>query len=111
MEAWKHVRAILLLPGMVLGLIPGTLLWLGGFDTLGLWRTFPAPRMLLLILGILCVCLGLTLMIATIRLFVIDVICRADGRCQSASRSPRRYSAFSAGDSGCSAEPSEPVPH
>ena len=70
METWKHLRAILVLPGMVLGVIPGLILWLGGFDTLGLWRTFPASRIILPILGFLCVCLGLTLMIATIRLFV-----------------------------------------
>jgi protein-S-isoprenylcysteine O-methyltransferase Ste14 len=69
MEVWKHVRAILLLPGMVLGVIPGMLLWRGGFDTLGVWRSFPPSRVVLPIIGIACICLGLVLMIATIRLF------------------------------------------
>ena len=39
MEAWKHLRAIVLLPGMVLLVIPGLILWRGGLDTLGLWRS------------------------------------------------------------------------
>src|SRR5690349_12798240 len=70
MEAWKHLRAILLLPGMVLLVIPGLILWRGGFDTLGLWRSVPASKVLLPTIGILCVCLGLLLMVATIRLFM-----------------------------------------
>jgi hypothetical protein len=36
MEAPKHVRAIVLLPGTVLLVIPGLFLWRGGLDTLGL---------------------------------------------------------------------------
>jgi protein-S-isoprenylcysteine O-methyltransferase Ste14 len=70
MEAWKHLRAIILLPGMVLLVIPGTILWRGDFDTLGLWRSFPSSRVILPIIGLLCVCLGLVLMIASNRLFV-----------------------------------------
>jgi protein-S-isoprenylcysteine O-methyltransferase Ste14 len=70
MAAWKHLRAILLLPGMVLVAIPGVILWVGGTDTLGLWRSAPASKIILPIIGTLCVCLGLSLMVATIRLFV-----------------------------------------
>jgi protein-S-isoprenylcysteine O-methyltransferase Ste14 len=70
MEAWKHLRAILLLPGMVLLVIPGVVLWRGGFDTLGLWRSVPSSRVILSVIGIICVGLGLLLMVATIRLFI-----------------------------------------
>jgi protein-S-isoprenylcysteine O-methyltransferase Ste14 len=70
MAAWKHLRAILLLPGMVLLVIPGLILWRGGFDTLGLWQSVPMTRVVLPILGGACVGLGLVLMVATIRLFV-----------------------------------------
>jgi protein-S-isoprenylcysteine O-methyltransferase Ste14 len=70
MSARKHIRAILVLPGMVLLIIPGLILYPGEFDTLGLWRSVPSSKVILPIIGILCVCLGLLLMIATIRLFV-----------------------------------------
>jgi protein-S-isoprenylcysteine O-methyltransferase Ste14 len=70
MEAWKHVLAILLLPGMVLLVIPGVTLWLGGTDTLGLWRSVPASKVILPFIGGVCIGLGLSLMVATIRLFV-----------------------------------------
>jgi protein-S-isoprenylcysteine O-methyltransferase Ste14 len=46
------------------------ILWLGGTDTLGLWRSVSASRVILPVVGIVCVCLGLSLMITTIRLFV-----------------------------------------
>ena len=70
MAAWKHLRAILLLPGMVLVVIPGMILWRGGFDTLGLWRSVPSSEVFLPVIGIVCVCLGLLLMVATIGLLV-----------------------------------------
>ena len=70
MEAWKHLRAILLRPGMVLLVIPGTILWRDGFATLGLWRSVPSSKVILPIIGIICVGVGLLLMVATIRLFV-----------------------------------------
>jgi protein-S-isoprenylcysteine O-methyltransferase Ste14 len=70
MEAWKHLRAILLLPGMVLLVIPGLILWLGGLDTLGFWRAVPSLKIILPVTGVLCVCLGFLLMVATIRLFM-----------------------------------------
>ncbi len=70
MGTWKHLRAILLLPGMVLVVIPGVILWLGGTDTLGLWRSVPSSKVFLPFIGIICVCLGLLLIVVTIRLFV-----------------------------------------
>jgi protein-S-isoprenylcysteine O-methyltransferase Ste14 len=69
MEAWKHLRAILLLPFVVTVVVPSVILWLAGPDTLGLWQSAPATRVLLPVGGAL-VCLGLVLMVATIRLFV-----------------------------------------
>ena len=71
MGAWKHLRAILLLPGMVLLVIPGLILWRGGFDTLGPWRSVPPSKVILPVIGVICVCLGISLMVATIRLFVM----------------------------------------
>jgi protein-S-isoprenylcysteine O-methyltransferase Ste14 len=64
------LRAIILLPGVVLLVIPGTILWRGGFDTFGLWRSVPASRVTLPVIGITCVGLGLVLVVATARLFV-----------------------------------------
>src|SRR5262249_32306872 len=70
METWKHLRAILLLPFMAAVVIPGVLLWLTRPDTLGLWQSAPATRVGLPVLGGVLLCLGLVLMVATIRLFV-----------------------------------------
>jgi protein-S-isoprenylcysteine O-methyltransferase Ste14 len=50
--------------------IPGVILWLTGPDTLGLWHSAPAARVGLPVLGGALVCLGLVLMVATIRLFM-----------------------------------------
>jgi len=69
MGVWKHLRAIILLPGVVTLLIPVTILWRTGMDSHGLWQSVPASRLLLPVIGIGCLCLGL-LMTATIRLFV-----------------------------------------
>jgi protein-S-isoprenylcysteine O-methyltransferase Ste14 len=67
---WKHLRAILLLPFMVTVVIPGVILWLTGPDTLEVWQSALAIRVGLPILGGALICLGLVLMVATIRLFV-----------------------------------------
>ena len=68
-RAWKYLRAVLLpVTGAVV--IPGVILWLTGPDTLGLWQSAPATRVGLAILGGVWSCLGLVLMVATIRLFV-----------------------------------------
>jgi protein-S-isoprenylcysteine O-methyltransferase Ste14 len=69
MEAWRHLRAIILLPGVVTLVIPGTILWRTGMDTWGLWQSVPPTRIILPAIGGMCICLGLTLMTATIRLF------------------------------------------
>ena len=69
MEVWKRVRAILLLPGVVTLVIPGLILWRKGTDSWGLWQSVPATRIILPVIGIMCICLGLTLITATIRLF------------------------------------------
>jgi hypothetical protein len=68
MKAWKHIRAILLLPVMVAVVIPGVILCLTGPDTLGLWQSYPATRVGLPAVGSALMCLGLVLMVATIRL-------------------------------------------
>jgi len=70
METWKHLRVVLLLPFMVTVVIPGVILWLTGPDTLGVWQSVPATRVALPVLGGTLICLGLVLMVATIRLFV-----------------------------------------
>jgi protein-S-isoprenylcysteine O-methyltransferase Ste14 len=69
MEAWKHLRAILLLPGVVTVLIPAVILWQTGTDTLELWQSAPAARVVLVILGGVLFSLGLIVLVATIRLF------------------------------------------
>jgi protein-S-isoprenylcysteine O-methyltransferase Ste14 len=69
MGAWRHLRAIILLPGVVTLVIPGIILWRTGMDSFGLWQSVPATRFILPVVGITCVCLGLVLMTATIRLF------------------------------------------
>ena len=70
MEAWKHIRAIILLPGIVMIVIPATILCLSGADSFGLWQSVPASRVVLPVIGGICICLGLLLMVAAIRLFV-----------------------------------------
>jgi protein-S-isoprenylcysteine O-methyltransferase Ste14 len=69
MGAWKHLRAVALLPGIVLVVIPAVILWLTGPDTLGLWRSVPASKAILQALGGVCVGLGLVLIVGTARLF------------------------------------------
>jgi protein-S-isoprenylcysteine O-methyltransferase Ste14 len=66
----KHLRAIILLPGMVTIVIPGLILWPEETDSFGLWQSVPASRVVLPLIGVICLCLGLLLMVATIRLFV-----------------------------------------
>ena len=70
MEAWKHLRAIIMLTGMVTLVIPGSMLWLSGTDYIrslaigsGVEICSPSDRWYL-------ICLGLVLLVATIRLFV-----------------------------------------
>ena len=67
---WKHLRAIVLLPGIVTLVLPGSILWRAGTDSFGLWQSSRATRVVLPVIGAFCICLGLLLMFATIRLFV-----------------------------------------
>jgi protein-S-isoprenylcysteine O-methyltransferase Ste14 len=71
MSALRHFRAILLLPFMVTVVVPTTILLVAGPDTFDLWQSCPATRVALPVLGGACICLGLVLMVATIRLFVM----------------------------------------
>ena len=61
---------MLLLPFMVTVVVPATILLCTGPDTFDLWQSYPATRVALPILGGAFICLGLVLMVATIRLFV-----------------------------------------
>lgn len=70
MSALRHFRAILFLPFMVTVVVPTTILLVAGTDTFDLWQSFPTTRVALTVLGGVCICLGLVLMVATIRLFV-----------------------------------------
>jgi protein-S-isoprenylcysteine O-methyltransferase Ste14 len=70
MSALRHFRAILLLPFMVTVVVPATILLFTGPDTFDLWQSYPATRVALPILGGAFICLGLLLVVATIRLFV-----------------------------------------
>ena len=70
MSALRHIRAILLLPFLVTVVVPATILLFTSPDTFDLWQSHPAIRVALPILGCVCICLGLVLMVATIRLFV-----------------------------------------
>ena len=47
----KHLRAILLLPGVVLVVVPGTIPYVTGVDTFGVWQSFPATRFGLPLVG------------------------------------------------------------
>jgi protein-S-isoprenylcysteine O-methyltransferase Ste14 len=70
MPSWKHLRTILLLPGMVTLAVPGTIVWLTGTDTLGIWRSIQASRVVLPILGGAFLGSGFVLAVSTIRLFL-----------------------------------------
>lgn len=70
MQTWKHLRAILVLPGMVTIVIPGVILYLTGLDTFDLWQSYSITRIVLPVIGVVCIAIGLVLMVATIRLFI-----------------------------------------
>jgi protein-S-isoprenylcysteine O-methyltransferase Ste14 len=69
MEVWRHLRAMILLPGVVTLVVPGIILWRTGMDSWGLWKSLPATRVILPLIGVTCISLGLVVMTATIRLF------------------------------------------
>jgi protein-S-isoprenylcysteine O-methyltransferase Ste14 len=64
MYAWRQLRAILLLPGMVIGVIPAAILYTFGRG----WPAFPW-NVVLPVIGSCFILLGLTLMVWTNRLF------------------------------------------
>jgi hypothetical protein len=51
--------------------IPATILAFTGLDTFNLWQSAPATCLVLPVVGCVFICLGLVLMVATIRLFVM----------------------------------------
>jgi protein-S-isoprenylcysteine O-methyltransferase Ste14 len=65
----KHIRSILLLPGTVLVLIPGLILFFGDRVNPG-WSLSPPWNLLTIGIGVLLICLGLSLMVHTIYLFI-----------------------------------------
>ena len=69
MGAWRHFRAIILLPGMVLVAIPALILRLTGPDTLGIWRSVHPSKVIVPASGGVFVGLGLVLIVATARMF------------------------------------------
>ncbi len=71
MTAWKHLRAILLLPAVMTVVIPATIVYRAGTDTFGLWQTAPSVRLIAAAVGLVSFGLGLALFAATNRLFAI----------------------------------------
>ena len=65
MSTWKQIRAVLLLPGTVTVVIPATILYFTAHPIL------PSPwNIVLPVTGFLFLCLGLILVVSTIRLFI-----------------------------------------
>lgn len=65
MEAWKHVQAIVLLPGMVLDVISATIIYLNGIDIFSLWKSVPAIRFILPVIAVGFVVAALALVFLT----------------------------------------------
>jgi protein-S-isoprenylcysteine O-methyltransferase Ste14 len=70
MNGLKHIAAVLMLPGMVVGLVPAFIIYGGGNVHLG-WGLDPVLNGLTIGAGIILIGLGLFLMIQTISLFVM----------------------------------------
>jgi protein-S-isoprenylcysteine O-methyltransferase Ste14 len=66
---WKHIRAILLLPGVMTVLIPAIIIYRNGTDTFDLSSSAPNVRIGMVMLGISLIGGGLALFVATNRLF------------------------------------------
>jgi hypothetical protein len=58
LRAFSHLRAIVLLPGVVTIVIPGIILWRTGLDSGDMWQSVPATRIILPAIGVICICLG-----------------------------------------------------
>ncbi|MBC8447318.1 MAG: isoprenylcysteine carboxylmethyltransferase family protein [Chloroflexi bacterium] len=70
MRIAKHIRAIVLLPIMATIVIPGVILLLTRPVSPG-WALSPPLSLIPLVLGLALVCLGLLLMVETVRLFAV----------------------------------------
>lgn len=68
MSILKHIRAVLLLPVMVTVVIPTILIYWTGRVNVG-WSMVLPFNLLPIIFGLVLICLGLALMVRTIRLF------------------------------------------
>ena len=67
---WKHIRAILLLPGVMTVLIPSIIVYRSGTDTFDLWSKLArGPHRRRVSWVVLSIGVGLAMMIATNRLF------------------------------------------
>lgn len=66
---WKHIRAALLLPGVMTVLIPTIIVYRTGTDTFDLAAYSPGLRIAIGGVGVLSIGCGLSLMVATNRLF------------------------------------------
>jgi protein-S-isoprenylcysteine O-methyltransferase Ste14 len=67
MSAWRHVRAVLLLPGVVTVIVPTLILWRTGMDV-G-WGLPDGFALLSVLLGVALIGIGLGLVVWTVRLF------------------------------------------
>jgi protein-S-isoprenylcysteine O-methyltransferase Ste14 len=68
MGAWRQVRAILLLPGMVAVVVPAVLVAATGSAAPG-WGLPPPYSLLPLLAGVTAASIGLVLFVATVRMF------------------------------------------
>ena len=69
MSTWRHVRAVLLLPGVVTVLVPALIVWLTSEVGVG-WGLPDGLALGPILLGVALIGLGLTLVASTVRLFV-----------------------------------------
>jgi protein-S-isoprenylcysteine O-methyltransferase Ste14 len=68
MKVFNHLRAVLLLPVMVVVIVPALIIWTTGSANIG-WGPVPL-NILSLLVGLLFICLGLILIVQTNILFI-----------------------------------------
>ena len=68
MSAWRHVRAVGLLPGVVTVVVPALIVWTGDAVRVG-WGLPAGLALLPTLAGVALIALGLSLMIRTVALF------------------------------------------
>ncbi len=71
MSVWRHVRAILLLPGLVAVVVPAFIVWWSDDVSVG-WGLPDGLAVLPVLLGSTSIALGLTLVVWTIALFATE---------------------------------------